>query len=175
MGNTKRIRQQISELADGELTDDQNKETLLALRIPEHLQTWALYHQIGDVLRSEEMAAPVSHDFSARMAARLEAEPMLLVPKPSLRKRMGILPGALAAIAAASAAFVLAPQITSPWLPGQTTDPETQASNLASASPSLTHHGQFEPYILVHQSSYSSLYGAAQLGRPVSFAAESEK
>ena len=175
MRNTKIIRQQISELADGELADEKNNETLMAMKTPEQLQTWSLYHQIGDVLRSEQMAAPVSADFYARMNARLEAEPVLLAPKPGLKKRIGLWQGTLAAIAAASAAFMLAPQIISHWMPGQATDPDTLATNLASTSQSAAHDSQFNQYILVHQSSYSSLYGAAQLGRPVSFAAESEK
>ena len=175
MGNTNRIRQQISELADGELADEKNNETLLAMRDAEQLQTWSIYHQIGDVLRSEQMAAPVSAAFSARMNARLEAEPILLAPKPGLMKRIGIWPGTLAAIAAASVAFVLAPQIILQWIPGHTTEPNPNSTNLASASPSTAHDGQFDQYILVHQSSNPSLYGVAQLGRPVSLTTESEK
>jgi len=54
--NTKDMsREQISALADGELVDQQIDIALAVLRKPEEQVTWDLYHQIGDVLRSDEM------------------------------------------------------------------------------------------------------------------------
>jgi len=41
--------------------------------------TWALYHQIGDVLRSESLAIEFSEGFDERLRARLAAESPLAV------------------------------------------------------------------------------------------------
>ncbi len=80
--DTKEIsREQISALADGELVDAHVNMALTVLRQPEEQVTWDLYHQIGDVLRSEEMAFSLSDGFAAKMSARLDAEPTIIAPQ----------------------------------------------------------------------------------------------
>src|SRR5450830_1595764 len=80
--DTKEIsREQISALADGELVDAHINVALAVLREPEEQITWDLYHQIGDVLRSEDMAFAVSGVFAAKMRARLDAEPAIIAPQ----------------------------------------------------------------------------------------------
>ena len=74
-------KEQISAFADGELAETHIDLALAALRQPEAQQTWDLYHQIGDTLRSEEMAFSLSEHFAAKMAARLAAEPLILAPQ----------------------------------------------------------------------------------------------
>jgi sigma-E factor negative regulatory protein RseA len=82
--NTREMsREQISALADGELADAHVNVALAALREPEAQVTWDLYHQIGDSLRSDDMAFELSDGFAARMRARLEAEPVILSPQLS--------------------------------------------------------------------------------------------
>jgi sigma-E factor negative regulatory protein RseA len=198
METGKTNHEQISMLADGELEDEDVNPALQALRDPAQQATWALYHQIGDAIRSDELAAPLSADFSARMAARLEAEPTLLAPRattpapaPGLLRRLSHSSGAWAAVAAAALAFVLAPQM----LPShQTTQQATQlgqaSSSLREAPPAAmlaeaTQSGKLEvpvkrsaemdEYILAHQSSYPSLYGSAQLARPANLHEESAR
>src|SRR5450830_1106741 len=79
--DTKEIsREQISALADGELVDAHVNVALAVLRQPEEQITWDLYHQIGDVLRSDEMAFSLSEGFTAKMHARLDAEPAIIAP-----------------------------------------------------------------------------------------------
>src|SRR4051812_48796232 len=73
-------QEQISALADGELNDAQIDAAMAALRQPAARDAWETYHQIGDVLRSEEMGIGLSAGFAARMAARLEAEPTIIAP-----------------------------------------------------------------------------------------------
>jgi sigma-E factor negative regulatory protein RseA len=73
-------QEQISALADGELNEPQIDAAMAALRQPAARDAWETYHQIGDVLRSEEMGVSLSAGFSARMAARLEAEPTIIAP-----------------------------------------------------------------------------------------------
>jgi sigma-E factor negative regulatory protein RseA len=78
--NTKNLTQeQISAFSDGE-ADSQSETVLAALRQAEGRTDWDLYHQIGDVLRSEEMGFSMSADFQARMTARLELEPTIIAP-----------------------------------------------------------------------------------------------
>ena len=191
MASDKVTRQDISALADGELDAGQARKIIIALRDSEQRNTWSVYHQIGDSLREQQMVAPVSAQFSTRMAARLEAEPTILAPV-GLLKRVQTWPAALAAIAAAVMAFVLAPQLSSFW------SPATQHELLAASShPTLVNISQadaklaantaqsreqasqrraaeVDDYIFAHQSAYPSLYGTAQLARPASHS-ESEK
>jgi sigma-E factor negative regulatory protein RseA len=80
MDTNNMTQEQISALADGELSDAQVDTALAALRQPAGRAAWDAYHQIGDVLRSDEMAVSLSPNFAARMAARLEAEPTIIAP-----------------------------------------------------------------------------------------------
>lgn len=74
----------ISSVLDGETSDTQ-LDLLLArmkgdagLEVKEH---WERYHEIGDVLRSDELAISFSTDFSSKMSALLEAEPTIVAPQ----------------------------------------------------------------------------------------------
>lgn len=130
MNMDKMNREQISALADSELADSRIDVALAALRQTDERAAWDIYHQIGDVLRSDEMAVPLRPDFSARMAARLEAEPTIIAsfhhastasqtacetvpvkaaPGKRALKRFAM-PG-MVAVAAATAALMAAPQL----------------------------------------------------------------
>lgn len=76
-------REQISAFADGELAETHIDLALAALRQPEAQRTWDLYHQIGDTLRSEEMAFLLSDDFAMNIATLLAAESLILSPQPA--------------------------------------------------------------------------------------------
>jgi sigma-E factor negative regulatory protein RseA len=132
MNTNEMTREQISALADGELTDRQVEAALATLRQPEGRANWEIYHQIGDVLRCDDMAVKMSPGFTARMAARLELEPAIVAPMDnpllpekhavgiarfsasidtvSSRAKRWAIPGMIAA-AVASAAFVATPQL----------------------------------------------------------------
>ncbi|TCS34341.1 RseA-like anti sigma(E) protein [Paucimonas lemoignei] len=123
METREKTQEQISALADDELSDSQIEVALAALRDPDARADWELYHQIGDILRSDDMAVTLSDGFSARMAARLEAEPVILAPQaapnvaaasghPALveRVRRLAMPG-MAAAAVATAVFMTAPHM----------------------------------------------------------------
>ncbi len=73
-------QEQISALLDSELGDAHIETTLAALRRSEGRNTWDIYHQIGDVLRSEDMAQDISAGFTAKLLARLDEEPPILAP-----------------------------------------------------------------------------------------------
>ncbi len=122
-------------MADGEISAEQLDELLASLRNEDAQNDWKLYHQIGDLLRSDDMNFHLSASFSERMAARLDAEPVVIAPavsKESTRvaaciahdqecqhgtgaaktaaKRWAI-PGMAAAAAMAAVAFVATPQL----------------------------------------------------------------
>src|SRR3569623_903810 len=80
MNTSKTTREQISAFADGELADNQIDIVITALRQTNGKEAWEDYHQIGDLLRSNEASVELRSDFSARMAARLQAEPTIMAP-----------------------------------------------------------------------------------------------
>jgi sigma-E factor negative regulatory protein RseA len=64
----------ISAFVDGELSNKDMMRGFTACNSDEGRHIWAVYHQIGDVLRSKELAIALSDSFDARMRARLAAE-----------------------------------------------------------------------------------------------------
>lgn len=115
MNTKERTQEQISALADDELSDSQIELALAALRDPQARADWDMYHQIGDVLRSDDMAFSLSAGFSARMAARLEAEPVILAPAPAQQPVQG---GQVAAAATGGGAGHLADRLRRLAMPG---------------------------------------------------------
>jgi sigma-E factor negative regulatory protein RseA len=126
--------QSISSLLDGELNDTAFELTLASLGDAGNVEgrkTWEIYHQIGDVLRSDDLATTLSPDFSSRLSALLDAEPVVIAPKSTYAERLPdagpelvrlhqpVKPGtaryvATSSVAAAAAVFFfMAPQIMS--------------------------------------------------------------
>jgi sigma-E factor negative regulatory protein RseA len=81
METTNMTQEQISALADNELSDQHLEMAFAALRQAEGRAAWDVYHQIGDVLRSDDMAGEFSPDFHTRLMARLDAEPIVIAPQ----------------------------------------------------------------------------------------------
>jgi sigma-E factor negative regulatory protein RseA len=75
MDTNKKNRELISAFSDGEIPEVDQELALAALDTPDGRQAWALFHQIGDVLRAEP-APDLSPGFTERLAARLAAEPL---------------------------------------------------------------------------------------------------
>ena len=181
MGRGELSKQQISAFADGELPTDEVPTVMAALRAADHARDWDVYHQIGDVLRSETLAAPVSAGFTERFKARFAAEPPLLAPKPRLVDRLRpAWPIAAAAMAAALTGFVIAPQFMHGDSPNSMAVPTAQsASHSAGVTqtelPATTDDLYvMNDYIRIHHSSHPSLYGAAQLAQPVDLKTDSD-
>ena len=173
-------KQQISAFADGELPDHEVEATMKALTAPGGQLDWDLYHQIGDTLRSETMAIPLSAGFADRFAARLADEPPLLAPRRRFRDRLSqVLPVAVTAMAAALTGFVIAPQLMRDEaddhaVPTTVAETISHASVIAKADIAQSEIASSDPsapaindYIRIHHSSHPSLYGATQLARPV--------
>lgn len=171
MDSGENTRQQISELADGELEASRATHVLKRLGTPDMRDTWDAYHQIGDVLRTDAMAGAVSKDFSRKFAERFASEPVLLAPRRSLASRIATWPTTLAAVAAAGFGFFIAPSLfdgRDAALPVSAPAPMARISHgslLADAGTSAAMR-QSADYLLMHQGSNPAMYGAAPLARP---------
>ena len=188
--NTKSlVQERISVFADGETSDEQLDIALADLRDESGKATWERYHQIGDLLRSDEMAAPLSVGFSASMAARLAAEPALVAPVLAVQARKSglrriALPGVLAA-AAAAVAFVGTPQLMVAMHGAPSTAAVAVVSDSGVARTALNANAAragvvmrdqgIDEYLMAHQRFSPSVYSSAQYARSATFANESGK
>jgi sigma-E factor negative regulatory protein RseA len=73
----KKIREHISTLSDGELSDSDRELAFAALQSPDGQQAWNTYHRIGDALRARA-GSELSDAFAETLVARLELEPVQL-------------------------------------------------------------------------------------------------
>ena len=190
MNTTELTREQISAFADGEVADSQIDAALAALRHAKHGEDWALYHQIGDVLRSEDMAFQLSPGFATRMAARLEAEPPIVAPvltaalvaSSSRRVRHWAMPSMVAAAAVATMAFVLTPQLATMWkgealvaavAPASgVTETQIEAVAIPVAEGVILRDPRIDDYLLAHQRFSPSVYSTAQYARSATFSSK---
>ncbi|MGH8806586.1 MAG: sigma-E factor negative regulatory protein [Noviherbaspirillum sp.] len=200
--NTKEIsREQISAFADGELADQHVEIVLAALRQEEGRADWETYHQIGDVLRSDDMAVTLSSSFAARMAARLEAEPATLAsqapasPIPSIEQsamasgaykrtaKRWAMPSMVAAAAVATVAFFTTPQLmvalkgeaTSGGAIALASSPNADGVSLVAASAPegvVLRDPRIDDYLLAHQRFSPSVYSTAQYARSATFSSK---
>lgn len=67
------MRELVSALVDGEVSDADLELAFAAVLDPDGQRAWALYHQIGDAVRGAR-AAGLSDGFAARLAAQLDGE-----------------------------------------------------------------------------------------------------
>lgn len=199
--NTKDMtREQISAFADGELADSQVDLVLASLRQAETRANWELYHQIGDVLRSGDMSMPLSKDFSVRMSAALDAEPVIVAPavknsvqssEKSVRpKRRWGMPEMIAVAAVSTAAYIATPQL---MIAMKGTASASSGTIAASGSIKAAHvppeplvaaesqeaivlrDPRIDDYLLAHQRFSPSVYSTAQYARSATFANDSNK
>lgn len=73
MDTHKKMRVHLSTMVDGELPAADLELAMAALQTPDGQQTWEAYYRIGDELRAQS-TPPLSDDFAAKLAARLDAE-----------------------------------------------------------------------------------------------------
>ncbi len=81
-------RERLSALVDGELEDGAVAQACARWRdSAESRASWHAYQLIGDVLRSDDLAADAARDarFMAALRARLVTEPIVLAPQPAAR------------------------------------------------------------------------------------------
>jgi sigma-E factor negative regulatory protein RseA len=161
------MRDKISELMDGELDDRSATEMIDLLgRDGDAPHAWRTYHLISDAMRESRM---LSDGFTARVAARLNAEPALLAPgRLQGEPRKWFVLSAAASVAAVSLVswLAFAPQREAP--PPQV----AQASALPLKKPPVIVPlpSGTNDYLLAHQgfSPRASLQGMAPYVRTVS-------
>ena len=102
--------ERLSALADGELDSSATKAACeLWKRDAQARCTWHAYHLIGDVLRSDDLAAEGGRDerFLLALRARLAGEPVVLEPAPWRWYQAARNPGRWVLPATAAAGFLL--------------------------------------------------------------------
>lgn len=163
-------RQQLSSLMDGDLADgDAAAACALWRHDPQARSDWHAYHLIGDVLRSDDLAAPAARDaaFLQALRQRLADEPVPLAPAPlqwpaapapqgvpaSVRRRGRhwlMAPAAVAAGFVAVAAVMVVTRVVepsaAPMLAGVDKPPA------AAASAVLVRNTQLDRYLAAHRS-----------------------
>ncbi|MBS0308856.1 MAG: sigma-E factor negative regulatory protein [Proteobacteria bacterium] len=183
MNTKEQALEHVSALADGELADSHVDLVMASLRHPERRDEWDIYHQIGDMLRSDDMVVSFSTDFSTRLAARLEAEPTIIAPnrqtiaveprRSGLMRRLAI-PGMAAAVA--GVVFVMAPMVMGPGQSGNSLQVSTPASEpLVTASaqqPVMLRDPRIDEYLMAHQRYSPAMFSAAQYARSANFASD---
>lgn len=189
MNTTNMTREQISAFADNELSDGHVAITLAALRQEDGREAWSLYHQIGDALRSDDLNTQADVDFTARIFARLDAEPTIMVAadkRVSVAKDVAIkrfaVPG-MAMAAVAIAAFLTVPQMMTQNAPVIAAQPAAiVTASLAPKTVTVASHDgdvlrdpRIDEYLLAHQRFSPSVYSTAQYARSATFAVDSDK
>jgi sigma-E factor negative regulatory protein RseA len=163
------MKEQVSQLMDGELDERGSGATLDALRRDARaLEAWRTYHLISDALRDTPL---LSDDFAARLAGRLAAEPTVLAPS---RARPGVRLVLAAAASFAAVALVAwlafapqpqpGPQLAQGPAAAPAAEPKAQIP-LVRALPKATND-----YLLAHQGFAPRIYlqGMAPYVRTVS-------
>ena len=165
------LRSCLSGLADGEADGATSQSACHAWRDRADMrQTWHAYHLIGDVLRSDELARPATHDadFLARLRVKLADEPIVMAPMPEaaavalaptkLRRQTWLFPAAAAAGFVVVAGALVVTRLSAPdaaALGGlQAGAPAvTVPSGVAnfSAGAAMIRDAQLDAYIHAHQ------------------------
>jgi sigma-E factor negative regulatory protein RseA len=162
------MKDRISQLMDGELDQRAAAEQIAACgRGGEALETWRTYHLISDAMRDTRV---LSAGFSARVAARLEAEPTVLAPQ---RQRAESRTWFVASAAASFAAVGLVGWLAFAPQPGDAPAPMAQAPAAQSQEAPLAMvppPSAANDYLLAHQgfSPRVSFQGMAPYVRSVS-------
>ena len=187
MNATQMTKEQISAWLDGEMPNADVEVMLAALYREDGQACWAEYHQIGDVLRSDELAMQPGPGFAAKMAARLAQEPSYLLPLPVPARQL-MRQRAWSGVAIAAGLMVVLA------LPYSSLGPGDQASGLANRNPAassgfnlvtagkaslpqgrqkpvqdgeILRDPQIQQYLEAHQRYSPSVYSAANYVRPV--------
>jgi sigma-E factor negative regulatory protein RseA len=103
--NSESNRRILSALADGDATDSEAARAFQAWRDDADARaSWHAYQLIGDVLRSDDLAAEPAADeaFLVALRARLADEPVVLAPQPRVEAEPIALPAAVNASTAAA-------------------------------------------------------------------------
>ena len=146
-------REELSSLIDGELAPPAYYVLLERLRLDDAARRdWEWMNAASDALRSNEVAALHSSQFTTRFAQSLAAEPPIVAPRAARKSgslvRRVVLPGG--AVAAAVLVVIALPQLRS------TTEPQSVAVQTAPAPVNeppaeLLRSAELEAYLAAHR------------------------
>jgi len=164
------MKQNISELMDGESFEDEADHLLDQLRSDSTLERdWSAYHLIGDVLRQSDH---IGSDLSAKIHLRLQNEPTVLAPQ----SRVGGQKMRVFSLSAAASLMALGLVV---WMSGQVA-PE-RAPQLALQQPAFLPVSAQIPtgssdYLLAHQefSSGMNMSGGVAYIRAASYTTDAQ-
>ncbi|MDD5058590.1 MAG: sigma-E factor negative regulatory protein [Sideroxydans sp.] len=136
------MKQEISELMDGEMFEDRADVFFDKLkRHPDARQDWADYHLIGDALRQPDH---VCKSFGKSFHERLQAEPTVIAPHSRTSQRVRNF--ALSAVASVMALALVA------WLSMQVgNEPAPQIAAVQQNNAVRQASAQADDYLLAHQ------------------------
>ncbi|RQH09639.1 sigma-E factor negative regulatory protein [Paraburkholderia dinghuensis] len=130
--------ERLSAFVDGELPAGEHPNGVFAELDQADYAAWSVYHLIGDVLRSDDLAVKpaASQSFMAGFAARFEAEPHVLAPAALPASRVSrilalrhrVVPTLAVAAAAATLTWIVVPQMHGVGVGGG-----TQVASVASS------------------------------------------
>lgn len=116
---------------------------------------WHAYHLIGDVLRSEDLAARPGHDaaFLAGLRERLAQEPVVLAPAPARRRQAWLVPAAAAAgFVVVAGVLVVVRMGQAPRSDAQLAESQPPARGVRVEAPVPVSHDQaLDPYVRAHR------------------------
>lgn len=149
----------ISALADGEVHGAELDQWIQSLRDDDQLkQRWESYHLIRDALHKNLSHRPIP-DFSQRVSAALDNEPVVLAPRSSLvhlpHKWIKQSVGVAVAASVAAVAIMTVQNLNQEEMPVQTAQaPSTQEyvrlAQQPAAKPARAQVKQFESYLVKH-------------------------
>lgn len=76
----------LSALVDGELHGEELEQALACAEGPEGCASWELYHLVGDVLRSPDLAHHSQHDLISGLRVQLANEPALMLEPAQIKQ-----------------------------------------------------------------------------------------
>ncbi len=74
------LKEQISAFVDGEVQFNELDRVLQQLQTETARQDWLLYHQIGDLINSDDLSMTLSDNFAPALRAKLASEPVFIQP-----------------------------------------------------------------------------------------------
>ncbi len=129
--------EKVSAYLDGECGEFEAAQVLRQLQADNTAdparEAWALYHRVGDALRGDRLT---SGDFTARVMARLEQEPVVLAPRRAAPRMMRYAMAAAASLAGVAVVLGIAFQggvDSGPGLAQQQPAPAVVAQSAPSA------------------------------------------
>jgi len=142
---SEQLKEQISALVDDEHEAHVLDQFLSTSGFEENKKNWEIYHQIGDLLNSEDLSIVMSTGFTARMKEQLASEPTYLKAKQKISNRFNH-KIAYATAAMIALATILVPrfagndgaEVSAPYFAGQfiATNGATQLNPLGLTSTS---------------------------------------